>query len=407
MEFEKLVTNPDVLKAVKELGYTESTAIQEKSMPLINEGKDIVGQSYTGSGKTMAFCIPITEKLVKGSGLKALILVPTRELCQQVHTEFMKAAKYKSLNVVQVFGGVDIQPQMRNVSKADAVVGTPGRMLDLIQRRAIRLDQVETLVLDEADKMFEMGFIDDVQKIISFTPNKRQTLLFSATFNKEIKRIMERFMRMPVIVKVQEFVDKSLLEEIYYSVPHYDRFSLLVHLLREEKSTLVLIFAGTRRATDMLTNNLKLQGFEAEALHGGLSQNKRTATLQSFHASKLHVLVATDVAARGLDIKNVTHVYNFDVPKTDKEYLHRVGRTARAGKEGKAVTLLSEKDHDNFRRILQNHSIKVERRQLPEFRALPFNTRVEREEHGYSRGGRQGGGFRRNFRPRGRFGQRR
>ncbi|QQG38643.1 MAG: DEAD/DEAH box helicase [Candidatus Woesearchaeota archaeon] len=395
MEFEKIVTNQEVLKAIKDLNYEKLTDIQERTIHLIQDGRDVVAQAMTGSGKTMAFAIPLIERIKRGEGLKVLILVPTRELCQQVHGELLKVSKYKPVSSLQVYGGVSIEPQIHHAKTADIVVGTPGRVLDLLGRRALKLDLVNTLILDEADKMFDMGFIDDIKKIISQVPNKRQTLLFSATFGQNINKIIHACMKNPEIIKTKQFVDKSLLEEVYYSVGHHDRFPLLVELLKKETSKLVLIFCGTRKMAELLAHNLKLQGLEAQVTHGGLSQSKRTSTLKSFHDNKLHILVATDVAARGLDISNVSHVYNFDIPKTDKEYLHRIGRTARAGKTGKAISLLSEKDHDNFRRVLSNRSIKIIKTPVPQFKPLRFDVRVRTEESNY-----QGHYGNKNFRPR-------
>lgn len=411
MDFKKLVTNKDVLRAITDLKYEEATDIQIRAIPLIQQGKDVVGQAFTGSGKTMAFSIPLVESLKKTDPLRVLIMVPTRELCQQIAGEIAKVSKYNPLNIVEVYGGVAIGPQIDGVKKAQIIVGTPGRLLDLLSRRALQLDQLTTLVLDEADRMLDMGFIDDIRKIIKFTPVKRQTLLFSATFTPVIRKIIKNFMKNPIDVKVKEFVDKSLLSECYYSVTHEERFSLLVHLLKREKSELVLIFTGSRKMSELLTHNLKKQGFDAQALHGGMTQAARTNTMQSFQGNKLHILVATDVAARGIDIKNVTHIYNFDIPKTDKDYLHRVGRTARAGSSGTAISLLSQKDYENYGRVVANKSIKIERIETPFYKIVPFSTRIpnSRGFRGSPRGpprGRPRSGGRSRGPPRGRSGGR-
>ncbi|MBI2656854.1 DEAD/DEAH box helicase [Candidatus Woesearchaeota archaeon] len=363
---------PELKKAFLELGFEEMTDIQKKSIPLIQEGKDVIGQSQTGSGKTAAFGFPMLEKVQYNHGIQSLVLVPTRELCEQLTSELRKFSKYKRTNITAIYGGVSISPQFGYLRHADIVVGTPGRILDHLQRGTINLSKVSILVLDEADKMFEMGFIDDVKRIISQVPRERQTLLFSATISHQVHDIVQNYMKNPAKIKVQSYVEQEKMVQYFYNVNSRDKFSFLVHILKHESPKLAIIFCATRRRVDVVGTNLNKNGVRCLILHGGLSQNMRKKSIEMFHKNEAKVLVASDVAARGLDIKNVSHIINYDTPKTSKEYIHRIGRTARAGKEGKVISLISEPDHDNFRNVLGDRSIVVQQLQLPQFQRVPF-----------------------------------
>jgi len=376
---------PELKKIFLELGFEEMTDIQKKSIPLIQEGKDVIGQSQTGSGKTVAFGFPMLEKVSHNHGIQSLVLVPTRELCEQVTSELRKFAKYKKANINSIYGGVSISPQIENLRYADIVVGTPGRILDHLQRDTINLSRVRILVLDEADKMFEMGFIDDVKKIISQVPRERQTLLFSATISTQVHDIVQNYMKNPAKIKVQSYVEQEKMAQYFYNVNSRDKFSLLIHILKHESPKLAIIFCATRKRVDVVGTNLNRNGVKALSLHGGLSQSRRKKSLEMFHKNEARILVASDVAARGLDIKNVSHIINYDSPKTSKEYIHRIGRTARAGKEGKVISLISEPDYENFRNVLGDRSIVVQQLQLPEFQRVPFAASI-REYHSSPRG---------------------
>ena len=377
--------HPDLKKAFLELGFEEMTDIQKKCIPLIQEGKDVIGQSQTGSGKTAAFGFPILEKVQHNHGIQSLVLVPTRELCEQVTSELRKFAKYKKANINSIYGGVSITPQIENLRYADIVVGTPGRILDHLERRTINLSKVKILILDEADKMFEMGFIDDVKKIISQVPRERQTLLFSATISHQVHDIVNNYMKNPAKIKVQSYVEQEKMAQYFYQINSRDKFSLLVHILKHEAPKLAIIFCATRKRVDVVETNLNRNGIRCISLHGGLSQNRRKKSLEMFHKNEARILVASDVAARGLDIKNVSHIINYDIPKTSKEYIHRIGRTARAGKEGKVISLISEPDYDNFRNVLDDRSIVVQQLQLPQFQRVPFAAAV-RDSYSRTRG---------------------
>jgi ATP-dependent RNA helicase DeaD len=393
MNLKEIKLQPELEKAVLDLGFSEFTEVQEKAIPLIQSGKDVIAQSHTGSGKTAAFGFPMLEKVTPGHGLQSLVLVPTRELCNQVAKELVKFAKYKKVHITEVYGGVSINPQIHQLPRSDVVVGTPGRILDHLERGTANFSKVKVLILDEADKMFEMGFVDDVKKIISQVAKQRQTLLFSATMSQEVHDIVRHYMNDPVKIKLQSYLDKSKIIQHYYDVDSKDKFSMLVHLLKHQgKAGLAIIFCATRHMVDSIARNLAKNGVRAQPLHGGLTQNRRQQVMDAFHAKKLDVLVASDVAARGLDIKNVSHVINYDIPRTSKDYVHRIGRTARAGAEGSVVSLLAPQDHDNFRRVLEDRSLLVEKLKLPEFERIAF-TRGESRDRGFGGGfrGREGG----------------
>ncbi len=365
--FEQLNIEKSILDVIKEEGFDKPTEIQEKTIPLALEGRDILAGSATGSGKTLAFGAGIIQNTVKGGGIQALILAPTRELAQQVKDSLKKFSKNKKLIITSVYGGMPIKRQFMRLNEADIVVGTPGRILDHIDRRTIRLKGVKTLVLDEADRMLDMGFIDDVEKIMGALPKDKQTLLFSATIHGMVAHMIEKFLNNPARVEVESHVDPAKLKQGYYDVQDNQKFSLLVHLLNNEKAGLVMVFCNTRHNTDFIAKNLKGNGIEAEAIHGGFTQQKRNRVLNKFQTNKVFTLVCTDVAARGLDIQDISHIYNYDVPADPKDYIHRIGRTARAGKEGKAITILSSRDHDNFRRVAQANKISVPKLDLPQF----------------------------------------
>jgi len=359
-KFRKLGIIEPILKSIQEQRFEKPSEIQEKSIPLILTGRDVIAGSATGSGKTLAFAAAIIQGCQRGKGVQALILTPTRELAEQISDHLKRFSRYKFLEIAAVYGGVSMNPQLHKLRTADVVVATPGRLLDHIGRQTINLSRVKILVLDEADRMVDMGFIRDVEKIIRACPTERQTMLFSATITKELSYISSRYMKNPARVSAEIYVDPSKLAQVYYDIPDNMKFSLLVHLLKNEKSNLVMVFCNTQRNTDFVADNLRLNGINAMAIHGGLSQEKRNQAIESFHSHRNNVLVCTDVAARGLDIQGVSNVYNYDSPRESKQYIHRIGRTARAGKEGIAVNLVSSRDYENFDRVMRENSIKKE-----------------------------------------------
>ncbi|MDP3698035.1 MAG: DEAD/DEAH box helicase [Nanoarchaeota archaeon] len=373
MNFEELNIRPEIVKALTELGITEATQIQVKSIPIIKEGIDLIGISKTGSGKTAAFGIPLLEKIIPGKGLQAVVLAPTRELAVQISHELAKFGKYLKYRIATVYGGVSLEPQVQELTRAEIMVGTPGRVLDHLNRRTLDVTKVHTFVLDEADKMVDMGFIEDVEVVLKAAPRDRQILLFGATISTEIDKLRQRYMHEPQTVEAEQYVEEDLLKQYYYTVDYRQKFSLLVHLLKTEHRGRAIIFCSARSTVDMVAKNLHKQGIDSEAIHGKLSQSKRLSIISDFNKGKIDLIVASSVAARGLHIDDITHIFNYDLSQDPQEYVHKIGRTARAGKEGKAITLLSERDFQQFSQILNRYRLKVEELPLPEFVRVPFD----------------------------------
>jgi len=383
-KFKKLGLGEETLKVISSMNFKEPSEIQEKTIPLALKGKDVVAASKTGSGKTLAFGAPIIENLKPNGTIQALILTPTRELADQVG-KAIGVFSGGRLNVLEIYGGVDIERQMRKMSRADVVVGTPGRILDHLNRRTINLSKVKILVLDEFDRMLDMGFSKDVDMIIRECPKERQTMLFSATIGSGIDHLIDKYTKKDATeVEVESFLDTSKLKQVFYDTPANMKFSLLVYLLEKEESGLVMVFCNTRRQADFIVTNLNKQKIEAKAIHGGLDQKKRIRLLDEFHGKGANILVCTDVAARGLDIKGVSHVYNYDIPKEVDDYIHRIGRTARAGKNGKAINILSSRDYENFSDIERHESLDLEKLDMPRIQIIRVRMDNKRD---FSRGG--------------------
>jgi ATP-dependent RNA helicase DeaD len=376
-KFENLGLSTGVLRVLEEKGFQEPTEIQEKAIPLALKGKDIIGGSSTGSGKTLAFASSILENVESNGTIQALIMTPTRELSEQVTNSIAEFGSYKDLNVLAVYGGVGIEQQIKKLKNCDVLVGTPGRILDHLSRNTLDLSKVKILVLDEVDRMFDMGFSKDVEEIISNCPKKRQTMLFSATISPELDYLSKKHTNKAIEISVQSYVDPKKLKQVYYDVEHHLKFSLLVHLLKRESADLVMVFCATRRNVDFVYKNLNSNGIEAHAIHGGLNQNQRNKVLEGFHTKGVKVLICTDVAARGLDISGVSHVYNYDLPAFADDYVHRIGRTARAGKEGIAISLVSSMDYENFYKIERIEDVNVKKLETPYIKRL--EVKIERK----------------------------
>ncbi|MGH2318782.1 DEAD/DEAH box helicase [Planococcus sp. SE5232] len=347
VKFSELNISETTLKSVKRMGFEEATPIQEGTIRLGMEGKDIIGQAQTGTGKTTAFGIPLIEKIdTKDGNVQGLIIAPTRELAIQVSEELYRLGQDKNVRILSVYGGQEISRQIRALkNRPQIIVGTPGRLLDHINRRTLKLDNVNTLILDEADEMLNMGFIEDIQTIMASVPDTRQTLLFSATMPDAIRRIAEKFMKTPEIVKIKsKEMTVENIEQFYVKAVEREKFDVLSRLLNVQQPELAIIFGRTKRRVDELAKALNIRGYLAEGIHGDLSQAKRMSVLKQFKAGKIDILVATDVAARGLDISGVSHVYNFDIPQDPESYVHRIGRTGRAGKKGVAVTFVTPRE---------------------------------------------------------------
>ncbi len=388
-KFKDLGLCEHVLKVISNKKFTKPSEIQEKTIPLVLEGKDVIAGSATGSGKTLAFGAGMIKNVTKGNGVQGLVLTPTRELAEQVAEALGEFAYYKGLEVVSVYGGVSIVHQQKKLVYADIVVATPGRLLDHLKQKTADLSKVDYLVLDEADRMWDMGFKDDVARIVERCPKNRQTLLFSATISRELASFSEKYMKSPVEIAVEHYVDTSKLRQIYYDVRDGEKFSLLVHLLKVAQSNLSMVFCNTRSNADFVEKNLRLNGVNARVIHGGMEQAKRIRVLKDFSDGRISVIVCTDVAARGLDISGVSHVYNYDLPKDARDYIHRVGRTARAGESGLAVNIVASRDYDNFSNVLRkNEGLVVKREDAPRFNRVQIEIMERRPMRGVRDGGR-------------------
>lgn len=344
MKFKELGLDHDLLKAIAQSGFEEATPIQAETIPLVLAGKDVIGQAQTGTGKTAAFGLPILQNIDKADrSIQALVISPTRELAIQTQEELYRLGQDKKIKVQAVYGGADIRRQIRQLSEhPQIVVGTPGRILDHIGRHTLKLQNLKVLVLDEADEMLDMGFIDDIEKIVEQMPTARQTLLFSATIPASIMRLTNKFMHEPVTVKIKaKELTADTVEQYYVRAKDYEKFDVMTRLFDVQDPDLALIFGRTKRRVDELTRGLKARGYRAEGIHGDLTQQKRMSVLRQFKSGQLDFLVATDVAARGLDISGVTHVYNYDIPQGPDSYVHRIGRTGRAGHKGVSVTFVT------------------------------------------------------------------
>ena len=356
MKFNELHLSAELLAEIEKAGFVEASPIQEQTIPLAMAGKDVIGQAQTGTGKTAAFGFPTLEKIdTDNPAVQALVIAPTRELAVQSQEELFRFGRSKGVKVRSVYGGSSIEKQIKALkSGAHIVVGTPGRLLDLIKRKALKLDQIETLILDEADEMLNMGFLEDIESIISRVPEERQTLLFSATMPDAIKRIGVKFMKEPEHVKIAaKELTTELVDQYYIRVKENEKFDTMTRLMDVEQPELSIVFGRTKRRVDELTRGLKIRGYRAEGIHGDLDQGKRLRVLRDFKNGNLDVLVATDVAARGLDISGVTHVYNYDIPQDPESYVHRIGRTGRAGKSGQSITFVAPNEM-GYLQIIEN-----------------------------------------------------
>jgi len=353
-QFSDLNLHPGLMQAIDELGYTEPTEIQAQTIPILLAGVDVIGQAQTGTGKTAAFALPILHNLISGQRRpQALILSPTRELAMQVAETIQAYGRHLDVRVLAIYGGSSYGRQIKALKRGvDVVVGTPGRLLDLLRRKVLDLSNTRTLVLDEADEMLSMGFVEDIETLLDATPAQRQLALFSATIPQAIRRLAKKYLHEPqsIVIK-RKHLTVAATEQRYYLVNQRDKLIALTRLFETEEITRALIFVRTRAGTGELANALASRGFSAEMINGDLSQEARERVMYRFRNDQVKVLVATDVAARGLDIDDISHVFNYDLPDDPEVFVHRIGRTGRAGKEGIAITLLAPREQRMLRRI--------------------------------------------------------
>lgn len=363
MKFNELNLNKQILKAVEELKYTEPSPIQAKTIPLLLEGKDVLGCAQTGSGKTAAFALPIIQKLSekKSEEVRALVMAPTRELAIQITDNFNQYAKYLSIKAGAIYGGVSQDDQVDMMKEGvDVIVATPGRLLDLMKQKVVWLDHIEIFVLDEADQMLDMGFINEIKKIARTIPENHQTVMFSATMPKPIERLADTILRDPVTV-MQDAVNNTVdtVKQSVYFVDQENKLALLTSLIKNGEVKNAIVFTNTKHASEEVAKHLLKVAVRARAIHGDKNQNSRQDALLQFKNGKVKVLVATDIAARGIDIAKLSHVFNYDIPDNPEVYIHRIGRTGRAGEEGKAVSLCNIDDMESFRYIERTIGKKI------------------------------------------------
>lgn len=365
-KFQNLNISTTILQALNTMGFEEPTPIQAEAIPVALQGQDMIGQAQTGTGKTAAFGIPVLEKILassKTSNVQTIVLSPTRELAMQVAEELNHLAQYTSIQALPIYGGQDMERQLRRLRKhPQIIVATPGRLIDHMKRGTIHLDEISMIVLDEADEMLDMGFIDDIHTIMSATPETRQTLLFSATMPAPIQKLAQAFLKDPQIIRMKaKEVTMDLIEQSYIETPDRQKFDVLCRLLDLQEPDLAIIFVRTKRRVDELSEALKKRGYSSEGIHGDLTQAKRDSVIRQFREKTIDILVATDVAARGLDISGVTHVFNYDLPQDPESYVHRVGRTGRAGKTGEATTFVIPRELEHLRaieRLIKRHIVR-------------------------------------------------
>ncbi|MAP55471.1 DEAD/DEAH box helicase [Altibacter sp.] len=418
MSFKTLGLSDALLRSISKKGYTSPTPIQQKAIPNILERKDILASAQTGSGKTAAFALPMLHILnnqtqLRQRPVRALILTPTRELAAQVYEEFKEYGEFTSLRATVIFGGVNANPQIRTLRQGvDILVATPGRLLDLQNQRAVTLSNVEILVLDEADRMLDMGFLRDIKKIIALLQGKRQNLLFSATFSKEIKELANTFLHQPVQVEATpENTAVEIIDQIVYRTDKSKKTDLVIKLISEGDWQQVLIFTRTKHGANRLCQKLDKAGISAAAIHGNKSQGARTKALSGFKSGKVRVLVATDIAARGLDIPLLPHVINYELPNVPEDYVHRIGRTGRAGASGEAISIVSVDENEYVAGIEKLLGEPLQSETLPGFEITETLTEVlerKAENKAQNQRGRQnntkkkpqpkGGGYKRRGR---------
>mgnify|MGYP000984403854 CR=1 FL=1 len=395
VKFGDLGLSEKILRAIDDMGFEEPSKIQEEVIPIVLEGFDVIGQAQTGTGKTLAFGAPILSKLDRSEGrINTIILTPTRELAIQVNDELNRIAKFTKVKLLPVYGGQPIDRQINALRRGiDIVVGTPGRVLDLIGRNVIDLSHIKFLVLDEADEMLDMGFIDDIEEIVKNCSKDRQTMLFSATMPDEIRQLSRKYMSDETkhVSIVKNTMTVATVAQFYYEVKQKDRFESLCRILDVDEPSSAIIFCKTKKGVDELVEALDVRGYNAEGMHGDMSQSQRMSTLRKFKEGNLDFLVATDVAARGIDVENVSHVINYDLPQDTESYVHRIGRTGRANREGTAYTLVTSREYYILKQIEKATRSKIRRKEVPSIDEI-FLTKyksavarvkevIEKEEH--------------------------
>jgi ATP-dependent RNA helicase DeaD len=386
MEFSDLGISSKMVAELLRHGFTKPTNVQEKVIPLVLDGKDVIVQSETGSGKTISFACPTIDLMLPNGLPQILVLAPTRELALQISEEFYKLSRFKNLKIATVYGGASFNPQIRAAKEADVIIGTPGRLLDFLSHNQIKIDGIKYLILDEADRLLDMGFINDLNEIIKHLPKERQSLMFSATINKRITELSSKYMKYPEKIILNNVLSKNVMTQFYYDVETTnEKNSLLVHLLKKDNEGLKLVFCNTKRKTLDVSRMLKDNGIKAGYLNGDMNQSLRERRMKEFYNGYVKVLVATDIAARGLDIDGITHVYNYNLPHECETYSHRIGRTARNGKKGVAVTLLSREDYNKMDELTLKHRCSINKSTAGNYERVIENTPDKFYKRGFNK----------------------
>ena len=404
MSFDKLNLHPKILQAISKAKYPEPTKIQQKAIPKILSGFDLRASAQTGTGKTAAFLLPALNRLttpstLPGKGPRVLILAPTRELAMQISVQAEKYSEYLNrVKTVCIYGGAPYHAQMRKLSRPyDILIATPGRLIDYLNRRTISFSRLEMLILDEADRMLDMGFIEPVEQIVDATPESRQTLMFSATLQGPVLKLSEKLLNKPeeIVIHAKREQNKNITQKLYYADDLHHKNRLLDHFLNEEEVEHAIVFTATKRHADQLVDELYDKGFQAAALHGDMNQRQRTRTIAQLRSGRVKILVATDVAARGIDVQSITHVINFDLPNGVEDYVHRIGRTGRAGAKGTALSFAAGRDTALVKRIEAFTGQQIDVAEVPGLEPRPRSSRPKRK---YPRS-KRGGGANRGFKP--------
>jgi ATP-dependent RNA helicase RhlE len=401
VNFEQFSLDGRINAGIRDVGYETPTPIQEQAIPPVLAGRDVMGLAQTGTGKTAAFALPILQRLTNGQlhRTRALIVAPTRELAEQIHQSFIELGKHTRVRSTAIYGGVGKGPQISALRRGvEIVVACPGRLLDLANEGHVDLSRVEVLVLDEADRMCDMGFLPDIRRILKLLPQRRQTLFFSATMPRDIRRLADSILDDPVTVQIGMIAPAKTVSHALYPVTNNQRKTMLFALLRQEATGRVLIFTRTKRRARFLARDLEQKGYNAAALQGNMSQNKRQKAINGFRSGKYDILVATDVASRGIDVADISHVINFDMPDTVDAYTHRIGRTGRTEKSGEAFTLATPEDAIQVRDIEKLLGRPIERRRLPDFNYGDFKpeSQFQANGNGNNRGFNGSGNHRRS-----------
>lgn len=385
-QFKELGISDEILRVIEEEGFKSPTDIQKRTIPQILQGKDLIGKSATGTGKTLAFACSVISDCKKNQGVQALILAPTRELAKQVGSEIKKYAKYTGLGVGVIFGGTNAKRDLNIIKSSEILIGTPGRIKDNLEKGSLYLNNLNVLVLDEADMLITTEFMEEIAEIINQCKDERQDLLFSATFPENVEKMALSYMKDPIVIQAKaKAIKKDKINQFFYLCENHEKLSLLIHFLNVNPIGLAIVFANRQESAKIIAKNIKMHtDYECEVLHSDIAQGKRNRILKDFKNQKFDILVTTDIASRGLDVMDVTHIFNYAIPADSKRYIHRIGRTARAGNEGTVINLVSKTDDKKFKEVIDIYKIRPIQKPLPNFKQLEKVKSLESKGNKYN-----------------------